>query len=339
MSAPKDPINRRTALAAAGGAALSAAIPTRATGQTRRSSPQLEQLQPPLSAVLRDTTYFEIESALAGARYAIWVTTPVSYEREATRRYPAIYLPDGNGAAPQTVPATELLVYDPINPIRPYIQVCVGYAGEDVRRWLAVRARDLLPPAEVLPDGLEAGIAETVRAGLLDQAAGDLYLHNLRNPAADKFLAFLTEELHPLIASRYRIQREAAGLFGFSYGGLFATYVALRRSPLFRRIGAGSPGILPQRSKIFAMYASELAERADHTGRMLHMTVAEREITAPTYYQSGVGAGTTEFVTLAGQTPLPGLDFSSRIIAEESHATGFGPSWFSFLRTCYSARP
>lgn len=333
-----DQVDRRTALAMAGAAAIAAGAPSAASAQAGRPATLEAGIVPPLSSVLPNTDYFEIELARAGARYAIWVTKPPLYDNEAGQQYPVIYLPDGNGAAPQTAPRIQLLRSDPINPIKPFIQVAIGYTGADAKRSLAVRARDLLPPGEALPPGLEEGVRDTAKTGMLDAAGADLYLHYLRNPAADKYLAFLAEELHPLIAQRYRATNADCGLFGYSYGGLFATYAALTRSPLFRRIGAGSPGILPQRSKVFAMYASELAAKADHKGRMLHMTVCERELTYPSYYQNLVGAGTTEFIALASQQPLPGLAFSSKVIPEELHATGYGPAWSSFIRTAYSAR-
>ncbi len=294
-------------------------------------------IEPPLSSVLPNTDYFEVVSRHAGARYAIWVTTPVQYEQEGERRYPAIYLPDGNITAPLTAAISQALRNDPINPIKPFVQICIGYIGEEFERSLAVRARDLLPPAEALPEGLEEGIMEaTVKTGFLDQAGAELYLHNLRNPAGDKFLRFLTEELHPLIADRYRVCVNLAGLFGYSYGGLFAAYVALTRSPLFQWMGAGSPGILPQRSSIFEMYRAEVTAGADHGGRMLHVTVNQSELTMPSIYQSLVGPGTVEFITLAGQQPLRGLSFSSELIPNESHATGIWAAYASFLRRCFA---
>jgi predicted alpha/beta superfamily hydrolase len=292
-----------------------------------------------LSAILPATRYFEVESELVGARFAVWVTTPTRFEPAGGRRYPAIYQPDGNMAAPMFAPAAALLSSDPICPIEPFIQVCVGYTGDDAERTLAVRARDLLPPGEALTEGTdETSMAQLVELGVIDEAAARLYLHNLRNPAADRFLAFLAEELHPAIAAEYPVDEDALGLYGYSYGGLFATYAALNR-PRFRRVGAGSPGILPGVSKIFELYRAELEADADHSGRMLHMTVCERELTARSVYQQLVGSGTAEFIALAGQQPLRGLDFTSRIVSHESHMTGGPPAWFSFLRTCYPAGP
>jgi predicted alpha/beta superfamily hydrolase len=265
-------------------------------------------------AMLPNTQLFEVDSAIVGARFAVWVTTPPLYGREGDRTYPVLYTPDGNGAAPMTAPRIQLLRSDPINPIEPFVQVCVGYAGEDAERTLAVRARDLLPPGEALPGGIDQSMAAVVQMGILDQAGADLYLSYLRNPAADKFLAFLTEELHPLIAERWRISGENAGLFGYSYGGLFATYVALQRSPLFKRIGAGSPGILPRTSKIFDLYQKEIDAKSDYAGRHLHITVCEKEITVPGHYQALVGEGTVQFLGMAGARPLSGLKLTSRII-------------------------
>jgi predicted alpha/beta superfamily hydrolase len=291
------------------------------------------------SAILEATRYFEVESERVGARFGVWVTTPARFALDEGRRYPAIYQADGNLATPVTAPALWLLPSDPIAPIQPFIQVSVGYVGDDAKRMLAVRARDLLPPGEALPAGTdETSMAALVELGVLDQVGAELYLHNLRNPAADRFLAFLSDELHPAIAAEYPIDEDALGLYGYSYGGLFATYAALNR-PRFRRIGAGSPGILPRVSRIFELYRAELEADADHSGRMLHMTVCEREITVPSVYQNLVGAGSAEFMTLAGRQPLRGLDFTSRIVSHESHATGNGPAWFSFLRTCYPAGP
>ena len=334
-------ISRRTAIGAF--AAIAGVAQTRQGAddpvalRSRGGSIKTVEKQPPLSAMLPATRYYEVESTSVGARFAVWVTIPPRYESEPDKSYPAIYQTDGNFSAPLTAPLSALLRDDPINPIVPFIQVSVGYAGEDAKRELAVRARDLLPPGEPLMAGTnEESMARLVKAGALDPVGAEIYLHNLRNPAGDKFLSFLNDELHPWIASQYRVNGDATGLHGYSYGGLFATYAALRRSR-FLRIGAGSPGIISRVSKTFEMYNAELTAGADHHGRHIHMTVGEREITAPYFYQVGVGDGTMEFMILAGQKPLKGLTFTTHIQAHDSHASGYASSWFSFLRACYAA--
>ena len=285
-------------------------------------------------ALLPNTRYFEVDSAIANARYAIWVTVPPRYEADAETRYTVVFAPDGNGMAPMAAPRMQMLATDPIAPIEPFILVCIGYCGEDASRTLAVRARDLLPPGEAVPDGVEQGMRKVVEMGLLDREGADLYLHYLRTPASDKFLAFITEELFPLIASDWRVKPANHGLFGYSYGGLFALFAALSRPPLISRIGAGSPGIQAGVSKIFELYKSARASDADHSARRLHLTVCETELTVPGYYQASIGAGAVEFLTLAGTQPLHGLVLTSRVIPLESHATGGPAAWSDYLRRC-----
>ena len=299
----------------------------------------LVEQQFPEWALLPNTRYFEVDSAIAGARYAIWVTVPPQYEVHAEARYTVVFAPDGNGMAPMSAPRMQMLATDPIAPIEPFILVCIGYCGADAGRTLAVRARDLLPPGEAVPDGVEHSMSKVVEMGLVDREGADLYLHHLRNPASDRFLSFIIDELFPLIAAGWRLKAGDHGLFGYSYGGLFALFAALSRPSLITRIGAGSPGIQPRVSKVFELYNSELMSGADHTGRNLHLTVCETELTVPGYYQASIGAGAAEFMTLTGTKPLNGLAVTSRIIPLESHVTGGPASWADYLRTCLPGQP
>jgi predicted alpha/beta superfamily hydrolase len=291
---------------------------------------------PTLSAMLGLTRYFEVDSRIAGARYAIWVTIPPQYQQAPNQRFPVIYQPDGNLAAAAHASVHALACADAINPLKPYIQVCVGYTGEEARLASAVRVRDLLPPGEPAPDGLDARLTLAVEAGLMERDNADLMRHNMANTAADRFLAFITDELHPLIAGAWRVDEDDAGLYGYSYGGLFAIYAALMRPPLFKKIGSGSPGVQAGRSKVFEIYDAERAAGADHSGRRLHVSICEREITRPTMYQPVIGLGTVEFLTRAGQTPLKGLTLTTRMVDYESHISGVFTAWYSFLRDSYS---
>jgi predicted alpha/beta superfamily hydrolase len=301
-------------------------------GRTRTTV--LEPIEATLRSVLPDTRYYEVESRAAGARFAVWVTVPRLYDRQPDRQFPVVYQPDGNKAAPTTVNA--LLSDDPISPVEPLIQVQVGYAGRDAGRMLVLRARDLVPPGEPLDatNASEDAMAKLVAANLLTEADAHDYLQHLRAPAADRFLAFLTTELHPLIAAEFRVDETRLGLHGYSYGGLFAAWVAMQRT-IFTRIGAGSPGILPDTSQVLRLYDEEHAGDADHAGRELHVTVCESELTVSPYYQRLVGAGTTQLLGRLAQRPLRGLKHSGHVMAHESHATGSAASYYSYLRACW----
>lgn len=296
----------------------------------------LQETTSPMDATLtRSTRYFEIDSVVAGARYGVWVCTPARYDREEIS-YPAIYQPDGNGVA-SVMARMMYLRDDPINPHVPFISVCVGYIGDEAHQGLAVRARDLIPPGEAIEVvDEETFVAACINAGFLDEHGARTYWFNLNNPAADRFLAFLEAELHPLLKAEYRIDDSALGLFGHSFGGTFAAWVATQRS-MFRRICASSPGITPATSKVLEAYDKEFANEEDHSGRMLHVAIAEKEITAPSSYATNVGRGTSELFHRLATTPLKGLEISTRIVPDESHFTVNYVALASYLRTCYSA--
>ncbi|MDT9601016.1 alpha/beta hydrolase [Sphingosinicella rhizophila] len=328
--------DRRETLALAGGLAAAASSPAAARTAAKPAG-QFEALPIPHATMFERTRYFEIDSVKAGARYGIWVTVPTAYESQSTHLFPAIYMPDGNSMALLSSMIGNAGMYDPINPVQSSIQIAIGYTGSDRKRSLAVRARDLLPPKEAMPEGMVEGMRDADYGDMLDREGVQLYIQNLLNPAGDRFLAFLTEELHPFIARNYRIQPDTVGLFGHSYGGLFTAYAALQKSTIFKNFGASSPGILAGKSVVFKLYADAL-ESGGLSERNLHLMVGTREITAPTLYQWMVGEGSVEFIKKAGTTPIKGVNFSSHLIDEESHVSLVMPAVFSFLRAFYAAK-
>jgi predicted alpha/beta superfamily hydrolase len=288
---------------------------------------------PLLAAMLPTTDYYEIESSAAGARFAVWVSRPVGYEPGV--RYPAVYLPDGNITVQVLAGRSTRLSHDPIHPIKPLLLVSVGYIGPEAQDLARVRNRDLVPPGEPIDPRLEHEVDRLVGVGGFTPKAAADYKASLKETHADRFLTFLLEELHPSLAKRYEIDDSQCGLFGYSFGGLFAVWTALKRPPLLSRIGAGSPGILLRESTVLTELERQQREQTSHAGRHLHVNMQDLEITTPSFYQSA-GEGFARFCAKLGHTPLPGLDFSARILTGETHSTGWAPSWFSYLRACYS---
>ena len=293
----------------------------------------LEPATPDFAAVFPDTHYFEIYSRKAEARYAIWVTMPPGAAKSG-KLFPAVFMPDGNWSAPILAPMNAMASSDPINPVQPVIQVAVGYAGADAADILRIRNRDLLPPGEPANPLHLAAFDHGVEQGLYEREWADSYKHLMCNGRGDAFLSFLSEELYPEIVDRFPVSANDCGFFGYSYGGLFAVYLALQRLPMFARVGAGSPGFMTAESVPLRMLAEQSSACSDYSGRHLHMTVCERELTVATPYQM-LAQGFSRFVTEQGLKPLLGLKFTSAVLPFESHVSGLWPSWFSFLRTCY----
>ncbi len=271
-----------------------------------------------------DTEYFEMRSS-SGYDYGVWVTTPPGYD-PATTRAPAVYVLDGNWAVGQTAPLIVTQA-DPMQQIQPYLQVSVGYAGEDAQHWARLRNRDLVPPGEpVAPEFVDA-VEMGVSTGRMTREEADAYLAELRDTRADAFLAFLAEELHPRIERDYGAAERGHGLFGYSYGGLFSLYAWLSDCPLFESVGAGSPGVIGEDSQVFAQLR-ELGDR--RPAAKLHVTVNDRELFGDVAVYQNLAKHAATFLH---RVTSPAV--TSEVL-RETHVTGLQASFLSYLRTCRS---
>lgn len=158
--------------------------------------------------------YFPFESAATGQAYHIYVRLPEGYDPAAARRYPTVYLTDGDSLFPILAANHLFLTYDDRLPEA--IVVGIAYGGFDP----AVNRRniDFQSPGE----GVEPG------------AAG-----------AAAFQRFLKSELIPEIERRHRSDPAGRILFGQSRGGAFVLYSAVTDPDLFRGRIASNPSITP----------------------------------------------------------------------------------------------
>ncbi len=273
---------------------------------------------------LADTEYFEMRSG-SGHDYGVWVTTPPGYNR-ASAQAPVVYVLDGNWAVGLTAPLIVTQM-DPMQRIQPYIQVSVGYAGEDAQNWDRLRNRDFVPAGEPLATALIDAVEMGVQAGGTTREEADAYLAELRDTHADAFLSFLTAELHPRIEHDYGTATSGHGLFGYSYGGLFSLYAWLTGSTVFESIGAGSPGVVAEDSQIFAqLHAMGDSRRAAN----LHVTFNDRELLGDLAVYQSLAKNTA---TILHHLTSRGEKVTSEIL-HETHVTGLQASFLSYLRTC-----
>jgi len=273
---------------------------------------------------LADTDYFEMRSG-GGHDYGVWVTTPPGYD-PATTPAPVVYVLDGNWAVGMTAPLI-VTQKDPMQQIRPYIQVSVGYAGEEAQHWARLRNRDLVPPGEPIAQELVDAVELGLQRGAMTREEADAYLAELRDTHADVFLSFLTAELHPRIERDYGTATSGHGLFGYSYGGLFSLYAWLTGSTLFESIGAGSPGVAGEDSQIFA----QLQELGDSPpAAQLHVTLNEQELLGDLAIYQNITKNTA---AVLHRLTAHGAAVTSALL-RETHVTGLQASFLSYLRTC-----
>ncbi|SDO46772.1 alpha/beta hydrolase [Lentzea jiangxiensis] len=269
-----------------------------------------------------DTDYFELRSS-GGHDYGVWVTTPPGYD-PATAQAPVVYVLDGNWAVGLTAPLI-VTQQDPMQKIKPYVQVSIGYAGGEAEHWARLRNRDLVPPGEPVAQEFLDAVDMGVRTGSMTREEADAYVDELRDTRGDAFLSFITDELHPRIERDYGTATSGHGLFGYSYGGLFTLYAWLSGTTLFESIGAGSPGVASEGSRVFA----QIRELADQPAK-LHLTFNDRELlgTVPVYQNLAKNAATVLHLLTSR-----GAAVTSEVL-RETHVTGLQASFLSYLRTC-----
>lgn len=284
-----------------------------------------------LHGCLPDTEYLEV-TAQSGHRYGVWVTTPPGYA-DSTDPLPLIYVVDGNWTVGLTAPLI-ITQADPYLSIGPYIQVSIGYAGQEAASWAHLRNRDLVPPGEPLGEEMVATVEWARDTGKMTQEQMEAYLAELSDTHADVFLDFLTAELHPRLQSKLRVSESGHGLFGYSYGGLFALYAWLREAAPFATFGAGSPGVVSRGSQIFSLVEALPEPGEDSGAPRLHITMNEAEALGDIPIYRGMARNVLAVVE---QLHTKGRSqHVSNTMLHETHVTGLQASFLSYLKACHA---
>lgn len=284
-----------------------------------------------LHGLLPDTEYLEI-TARSGQTYGIWITTPPGYA-DSKDPLPLIYVVDGNFAVGLTAPLI-ITQADPSLDVAPYVQVSIGYAGEEAVSWATRRNRDLVPPGEPVGEEVRTTLETALDSGAMTQEQVDAYLAELRETRADVFLDFLTGELHPHLRSKLRVSESGHGLFGYSYGGLFALYAWLRGTGPFASVGAGSPGVASADSRILTLVEALPEPGEDAAAPRLHITLNEAELLGDIPFYRGMARNvltTVEQLHAKGRS-----ERVSQALLRETHVTGLQASFLSYLKACHT---
>lgn len=175
---------------------------------------------PNVAVSLPRTEQFDVTSR-KDLTYRIFVSLPNGKPKEAGA--PVVYLTDANADFPVVAAAARRLSQgDPVGAI----VVGIGYPEADPRIHQDRRSYDLVGPAS-------EEFLKTLPGGGSGRKTG----------GNDQFLAFIEEELKPLIEKRYPIDRTRQTLFGHSFGGLFTLHALFTRPEAFHNYVASSPSI------------------------------------------------------------------------------------------------
>lgn len=183
---------------------------------------------PPLNATGTTESWQGVPSRHVGARDVdVWL--PPSYGRDPARRYPVLYMHDGQN------------LFDP----------ALGYTGVD---WDIDGAMTRLIERGEVPEAIVVGIWNTplrfveympkapAPAGPVVAGVEAPPMGRAEDLRSDDYLRFLVEELKPFIDRRYRTRpgRDDTAVMGSSMGGLISLYAVATHPEVFGRAGAVS---------------------------------------------------------------------------------------------------
>jgi predicted alpha/beta superfamily hydrolase len=260
---------------------------------------------------LRNTEAFEYRSRAVGDTMAIGVwsppkTLPAIAPLGENPPLDVVYVLDGSFALNIAATICMLQYADLIHPgFAPVLLVGVDYPIGQPN----ARSRDY-----TMTDSVPAAMRAAVSASPQTTPGG-----------AEKFLAFLEEELDPFIRSKYNTTKKPAGILGSSYGGTFTFFAFLKQSKLFDRYWLGSPGILTTDTDYVAQFETRLKGKLPHPTKMF-LSAGSRELNGGVALYEDLGRNFNRLVSALSKAPNDQLDWSSRIYDGRTHTSVFAPA-------------
>lgn len=221
-----------------------------------------------------------LKSSATGRDYDLYVHLPDGYARGTEKKYPIVYVLDGQWDFKLLASIYGGLRYDQVVP--ELIVVGVTYSGESPN-YGALRAMDYTPTSVKNIPG-----------------SGD----------APKFLAFFKTELIPFIEANYPTDPSRRVLLGSSYGGLFTLYAMFSDPELFRSYVAVSPDGPYDDRYGFEQEAAYARKRRDLPVN-LYLAVGEKE---------GLKQPVEDFAKIVSERGYTSLKVTSRVVEGEGHS-------------------
>ncbi len=261
-----------------------------------------------------------LHSTVANQDYLISVALPFHYEEHSAKRYPVIYVLDGNlyfGMVVDMVRAMNIRV-DLCNELPDAFIVGIGYPVEGsllerLHQVMHLRMRDF---SAVRDEGAEQWIQEQFPVPT-PGVTGD----------AARFLQFIQQELVPMIESEYRADSAGRILLGHSWAGEFALYMLFKQPHLFQHYVVASAYLNLDNEQNYAQHHDNLPIR-------LHLVQdVVGDIPDPNNEDH---SRFTSFVTTLESRRYTGLRLTHQFIPNSTHCAMVAPAFQAGLVAVFS---
>lgn len=140
------------------------------------------------------------------------------------------------------------------------------------------------------------------------------------------FLRFIDQEVIPFVEKHYRVTKKRS-LYGYSYGGLFASYALLTKPDLFTHVLIGSPSLFADDAVVL---------------RQLEPAYAQTHKDLPVSVWLSVGASdeylvddTKQLAEIVKSRNYPSLNLHYALLPGVNHLTGIQPTMLQAFKWAY----
>ncbi len=268
------------------------------------------------AVTLFNTEMHQLHSEIVNDDFEIYVSLPYRYASTDTT-YPVFFNLDANisfGITENVVHVLSTLNRE----IPEMIVVGIGYPIKGVEDWAAWRCRDFRPTSN--PEKDKAWQERLSRGSGRDDII-------VTSGGADKFLAFIREELIPFIESNYRASSSDRAIAGVSASGLFTLYALFQHPETFQRYLAGSPSISWDEP---FMHKLENDFAASHDDLPVRLFMCVGELESESYINN-----MNKMAELLRSRKYANLEMETIIFENETHGSIYQAAISRALKTLY----
>ncbi len=143
---------------------------------------------------------------------------------------------------------------------------------------------------------------------------------------APAFLQFIEQEVIPFVDKNYPVTKNRA-LYGYSYGGLFASYALLTKPELFKKVLIGSPSVWADDEVIVRQFEPEFAKTHSDLPVDVWLSVGEKD--------DNLIDGEKKLAAVLQSRNYPSLRLKTIILPGLNHLTGIHPTMLQAFKWAY----
>jgi predicted alpha/beta superfamily hydrolase len=233
-----------------------------------------------------------ITSKILGRDYQLYISFPKNYSTKDTVSYPVLYVLDGEWVFP-IIRGTRAIL-DSEKELEDLIIVSISDAD------FTFRYQDYTTSLSTSTDEKVNKRSDVPKGGLI-------------SGGADKFLTSMKTEIVPFVDKNYKTTSDR-GIFGHSFGGLFAAYCLVNSDGYFTRFGISSPALWWDNEKLLNQAVTQFRENKtwDIPQTKVFISVGDKE-------HSGIVPTMVKYSSYLEQSDYDNIELKWQIFEGESH--------------------